>query len=276
VTIFGTWYRRQVIYQSGGPRFPGWPGSHISSWALIYVTIGKKEEILFCPVGAHVSSSRGGVYTCELADRLAATPLHSSRLLPSTSTHAGPAARGGKFYRGTKERERRKAPTRLVYFCGHFAPGFSLDVPDLPSDTTSVPLARDSRSLRPATPRKRQLFNEPPSFSTSSRAPELQHLWRWAWRRLRGHAWCIAKKLRIAGCRCANAFRQERCFVEPVDGSHKWWKWKLEVREIHKHDSCCELMARCLVKQRKIRASEARYRNYHVLREKKRSIFGRA
>jgi len=115
------------------------------------------------------------VYTCELADRLAATPLHSSRLLPSTSTHAGPAARGGKFYRGTKERERRKAPTRLVYFCGHFAPGFSLDVPDLPSDTAGVPLARNIPSAPAALP-EQQLFNEPPRFSTSSRAPELQTL----------------------------------------------------------------------------------------------------
>jgi len=85
-----------------------------------------------------------------------------------------------------------------------------------------IPPAFRSREIpvpfAPAAPWKRQLFNEPPSFSTSSRAPELQHLWRWAWRRLMGHAWCIAKKLRIAGMPMRERFQRRTLFC-----GTSWW-----------------------------------------------------
>lgn len=145
-----------------------------------------------------------------------ATALASSFILPSTInehyslTSASSRTRNHSWYeKGTfaEERKRRKASTRLVYFWGHFAPDSRWTCWIYHRKS----LARE-QSLRtlfcPFLFLQRVHPQQPPRFQTSSRAPELQHLWEQAWRCLRGHAWCSAKKL------CIPKMSTRKCFQE--------------------------------------------------------------
>lgn len=142
-------------------------------------------------------------------DRSMGTTPVTSSFIPPTATHELHTARLHRHSRRTRsrsheagtfteERKRRKAPARLVYFGRALRSGFSFDVPDLPSKISCVSFARNPCVLAPPVFFPRAHSKDPPRYSTTSRAPELQHLWGWAWRRLEGHAWRTAKKLCLA------------------------------------------------------------------------------
>lgn len=178
---------------------------YIYLWLILYVTIGKKRrnpilldqslDFLYDAAYVHVRMDRS----------MCTTPVTSS-FIPPSATHELFACTGIPGVHGAAHMKRELLPKnesdvkpRPDWFTseGHFAPD---------SRSTCRIYHRKSPAFRsreiPAYSSLLCSFSRPlqrsPRYSTTSRAPELQHLWGWAWRCLEGHAWRTAKKLCLA------------------------------------------------------------------------------
>lgn len=165
-------------------------------------------------------------------DRSMGTTPVTSSFIPPSATHELFARTGIPGVHGAAHMKQELLPKnesdvkpRPDWFTseGHFAPD---------SRSTCRIYHRKSPAFRsreiPAYSSLLRSFSRPlqrsPRYSTTSRAPELQHLWGWAWRRLEGHAWRTAKKLCLAETSTRERFlpsREEYYFIGQVGGWHK-------------------------------------------------------
>lgn len=147
--------------------------------------------------------------TSELSAIDGRLPLHSSHLRPSTNTirlHRRP--RVHETIRGMKKpKNESDVKLRPDWFTSE-ATSLRIFVGRAGSTIGNLPRFAREKSLRtlfyPFLFLQRSHSQQTPPFQTSSRAPELQHLWGY----LRVYSWCTAKKL------CIAKMSTHKCFQE--------------------------------------------------------------